>query len=115
MNETVRVPDYLASCLRFFRHESCGNCNPCRNGTQALCDIADRLKQGKGYPGDVALMEELVMSIKTMAFCPLGQSPAAPVMSALRYFRGEVEAGIDKGLVRPHPAHTDLALVGFAQ
>lgn len=115
MNETVRVADYLESCLRFFRHESCGNCNPCRNGTQALCDIAARLKQGKGYPGDVALMEELVMSLKTMAFCPLGQSPAAPVMSALRYFRSEIEACVDRTRVRPHPAHTDLALVGFAE
>jgi NADH:ubiquinone oxidoreductase subunit F (NADH-binding) len=114
MNETVRVADYLASCLRFFRHESCGNCNPCRNGTQVLCDIAERLKQGKGYPGDVALMEELAMSIRATAFCPLGQSPASPITSALRYFRPEIEACIDKSLVRPQPVHTTVDLVGFA-
>ena len=111
LNETVGICDYLDACLRFFRHESCGNCNPCRNGLQALGSIAARLKQGKGYAGDVNLMEELVMSLKITAFCPLGQSPAGPVMSALRYFRPEVEAGIDKTLVRPRPAHCDLALV----
>jgi NADH:ubiquinone oxidoreductase subunit F (NADH-binding) len=101
--------------MRFFQHESCGNCNPCRNGLQALCGITARLKQGKGYAGDVNLMEELVMSLKTSAFCPLGQSPAGPVMSALRYFRAEVEAGIDKTLVRPRPAHSDFDLVELGE
>lgn len=115
LNDTVGVCDYLDACLRFFRHESCGNCNPCRNGLQVLCQISGRLKAGRGYPGDVALMEELVMSLKGMAFCPLGQSPAGPVMSALRYFRPEVEAGIDRSLVRPRPAHCDLELVEFTE
>lgn len=111
MNETVEVNAFLHSCLRFFRHESCGNCNPCRNGLQALADIAGRLKAGQGYPGDVNLMEELVMSLKTMAYCPLGQSPAGPVMSALRYFRPEVEKGIDPSRQRPEPGHTQIDLV----
>ncbi len=111
MNETVKLPAFLNACMRFFEHESCGKCNPCRNGTRALLEITGRLKEGKGYAGDVNLLEELVMSLKSMAFCPLGQSPAGPVMSALRYFRAEVEAGIDKRLVRPRPGHTDLELV----
>ena len=55
------------------------------------------------------------MSLKTMAFCPLGQSPAGPVMSALRYFRAEVEAAVDKSLIRPRPAHCDLDLVELGQ
>ena len=111
MNETVGVSDFLDSCMRFFRHESCGNCNPCRNGLKALTEITGRLKAGQGYAGDVNLMEELVMSLRTMAYCPLGQSPAGPVMSALRYFRAEVEAGIDLSLVRPTAGHTLLDLV----
>jgi NADH:ubiquinone oxidoreductase subunit F (NADH-binding) len=115
MNESVGVADYLDACMRFFKHESCGNCNPCRNGVQTLCGITGRLKQRQGYPGDVQLMEELVMSLKTMAFCPLGQSLAAPVMSALRYFRAEVEAGVDKTLVRPRPAHCDLDLIELGE
>ena len=111
MNETVGVSDFLDACMRFFRHESCGNCNPCRNGLKALTDITGRLKAGKGYPGDVNLIEELVMALKTMAYCPLGQSPAGPAMSALRYFRAEVEAGIDPATQRPTPAHNQLDLV----
>jgi len=114
MNETVGVNAFLDSCMRFFRHESCGNCNPCRNGIKALTDITGRLKAGEGYPGDVNLAEELVMSLKTMAYCPLGQSPAGPIMSALRYFRAEVEGGIDPSRQRPTPAHTQLDLVELA-
>jgi len=111
MNETVSVNAFLDSCMRFFRHESCGNCNPCRNGTKALTDITGRLKAGQGYSGDIQLMEELVMSLKSMAYCPLGQSLAGPTMSAIRYFREEVEAGIDPALVRPEAAHIQLDLV----
>jgi len=51
------------------------------------------------------------MALKTMAYCPLGQSPAGPAMSALRYFRAEVEAGIDPATQRPTPAHNQLDLV----
>ena len=54
------------------------------------------------------------MSLKSVAFCPLGQSPAGPVMSALRYFRDEMEAAVDKTRVRPKPGHTDLQLVELA-
>lgn len=111
MNESVGVNDFLHACMKFFQHESCGNCNPCRNGLKILTDITARLKEGFGYPGDIALMEELCMTLKSAAFCPLGQSPAGPIMSALRYFRPEMERGIDKGLERPRNTHvrTELA------
>lgn len=115
MDDRVGVADYLDACMRFFRHESCGSCNPCRNGVQVLCAITGRLKQRQGYPGDVNLLEELVMSLRSMALCPLGQSPASPIMSALRYFRAEVEASVDKTLIRPRPAHCDLELVELGE
>jgi len=106
MNESIGVCDFLHACIKFFAHESCGNCNPCRNGLAVLLELTARLKKGKGYPGDVELMEELVMGMKSIAFCPLGQSPAAPVLSALRYFRDEVRKGVDPTAIRPNPEHT---------
>ncbi len=111
MNETVETPDFLDSCMKFFVHESCGNCNPCRNGLKVLKDITQRMKVNKAYPGDIELMEEVCMTLKSAAFCPLGQSPAAPLMSALRYFRAELEATIDKKLERPRNQHVRLELV----
>ncbi len=114
MNATIGVCDFLHACITFFAHESCGNCNPCRNGMAVLLDLTARLKAGKGYPGDVELMEELVMEMKSISFCPLGQSPAAPVLSALRYFRDEVRAGIDPDAIRPKPEHTLRTLMKLA-
>jgi NADH:ubiquinone oxidoreductase subunit F (NADH-binding)/(2Fe-2S) ferredoxin len=111
MNETVRTPDFLDSCMKFFVHESCGNCNPCRNGLKVLKDITARMKNEKAYAGDIELMEEVCMTLKSAAFCPLGQSPAAPLMSALRYFRSELESTIDKSLERPRNQHVRLDLV----
>ena len=97
----MNVRAFLCACLRFFVHESCGNCNPCRNGLTALLEIATRLKARQGYAGDIEIMETLAMTLKSAAICPLGQSPASPIMSALRYFREEIEAGIDTQAVRP--------------
>lgn len=95
LNETINIRNFLDACMRFFLHETCGNCNPCRNGIKILKDITARLRDGKGYPDDIEALEEVSMMLKASAFCPLGQSPAGPIMSALRYFRPEIEAGID--------------------
>ncbi len=111
MNESVSVCDFLHACMKFFAHESCGKCNPCRNGMAMLLDLSARLKAGRGYPGDVDILEELALGLKSIAFCPLGQSPAAPIQSALRYFRDEVNAGIDPGSMRPQPDRTARELV----
>ncbi len=114
MNDTVDVADFLNSCMRFFLHESCGNCNPCRNGLRMLFDITGRLKNGKGYDDDIEALEELSLMLKISAFCPLGQSPSAPIMSALRYFRDEMESKIDKTQSKPKPKRTKREIMAFS-
>ena len=113
MNQSIDVNAFLWACMRFFAHESCGNCNPCRNGLAILLETLARLKEKKGYPGDLAIIEEVSMGLKAAAFCPLGQSPAQPIMSALRYFRPELEAAIDQASARPDPHHTSQQLLQF--
>lgn len=110
MNDTVSVADFLNACIRFFRHESCGRCNPCRNGMERLFHITERLKRRRGQPGDLAALEELALMMKLSAFCPLGQSPALSIMSALRYFRDELEAcvGPESAPIRPNRTHRKL-------
>jgi len=103
MNESVGVREFLRACLQFFYHESCGRCNPCRNGMRVMLDAAGRLCEGRGYPDDPALLQEVALALRSSAFCPLGQSPAAPILSAWRYFRGEITAGVDPKAVRPPP------------
>lgn len=101
MNESVNVRGFLHACLKFFYHESCGRCNPCRNGMRILLDITSRLKAGKAYFDDPDLLQEVALTLKSSAFCPLGQSAAAPVMSAWRYFKDDILAGVDKQAIRP--------------
>lgn len=101
MNESVGLPDFLACCLRFFRHESCGHCTPCRIGCRRLHESFVRLARGRGYEDELATIAGLAAGLKETAFCPMGQSVAAPIESALRYFRPELEAGVEPGRKRP--------------
>lgn len=111
VNDTVDIRDFLHSCIKFFAHESCGNCNPCRNGLKIIKDITARLKDGKAYEEDIDGMDEISMILKSAAFCPLGQSPAGPIMSAMRYFKDEIRKGIDVNAVKPEIRHTQRELV----
>lgn len=115
MNPSVDIKDFLHVCLRFFTHESCGNCNPCRNGLHMLGQITERLRKGEAYAGDIEALEEVSTILKQSAFCPLGQSPAAPIMSALRYFREEIETGVNPALRRPRAAHTGRKLATLSE
>ncbi|HBC85566.1 MAG TPA: NADH-quinone oxidoreductase subunit NuoF [Lentisphaeria bacterium] len=114
VNDSVDIKDFLYSCMKFFVHESCGNCNPCRNGLKIIKDITQRLKEKKGYEDDIDGMEEISMILKSSAFCPLGQSPAEPIMSALRYFKEEIKQGIDSKAVKPTIRHTQRDLITLA-
>lgn len=91
MAEGDPVYDILHNCLRFFRHESCGKCVPCRVGTTQLVKQADQLKTANG--DREKLLEQMVRESQIMAgtsLCPLGQSPILPLESAARYFSKEL-------------------------
>jgi NADH:ubiquinone oxidoreductase subunit F (NADH-binding) len=90
------VYDILHNCLRFFRHESCGKCVPCRVGTSLLVKKADELRNG--HPNKAQLLKEMIRESELMAatsLCPLGQSPVLPLKSAARYFQNELSSIID--------------------
>jgi NADH-quinone oxidoreductase subunit F len=93
-NETVDIRQVLLGLARFFEHESCGQCLPCRVGTVQIYKILDRLSRGEGKPGDLDKLEELCHVVKTTSLCGLGQSAPNSVLSGLRYFRPELEASI---------------------
>ena len=85
------VIDILHNCLRFFKHESCGKCVPCRVGTSILVKKADELKNG--HPNKPRLLQEMLAEADMMAktsLCPLGQSPILPLKSAINYFEKEL-------------------------
>lgn len=94
MDESVCVVDFIRSVAKFFAHESCGQCTPCREGTPRLLETITRICQGQGKEGDLEFLERLAATMIDASFCPLGQTAPGPLLSALKNFRPEFEAHI---------------------
>jgi NADH-quinone oxidoreductase subunit F len=89
MNEDTSIVDMLFSIAKFFAHESCGQCAPCRIGTQQILQIIYRIRQGEGRHGDPETMLQLAETMFKSSLCPLGQSLIMPIKSALGNFYEE--------------------------
>ena len=73
----------------FYRHESCGKCIPCREGTDWLCKILARIEAGEGREADLDLLLDICDNIAGKSFCPLGDAALGPVQSSIKHFREE--------------------------
>lgn len=93
-DETTSVVRTIRMWTEFYQHESCGKCTPCREGTYWMKQIMFRLERGEGRPGDLELLDDVAGNILGRSFCALGDAAATPVMSALKLFREEFEAGM---------------------
>ena len=96
LDETRNVVDILAEIAKFFRHESCGKCTPCREGTMRVAELLDKLSAGEGTREDVDLIKTLSGYMQKTCFCPLGQSATTAFMSALRLFPEDFDAKLKK-------------------
>jgi NADH-quinone oxidoreductase subunit F len=76
---------------RFYAHESCGQCSPCREGTSWMEKVLNRLEHGQGNMRDIDLLAEINKKIEGNTICPLGDAAAWPVAAAIRHFRDEFE------------------------
>jgi NADH-quinone oxidoreductase subunit F len=91
LDETDCMVDVACYFTDFARRESCGTCGPCRVGTRRMHEILARLCVGTAKPVDLDLLEELASAVKEGSLCGLGRTAPNPVLSTLRYFRGEYE------------------------
>jgi NADH-quinone oxidoreductase subunit F len=91
MDESTSIVKNLFTFARFYRHESCGQCSPCREGTAWMEKILHRLIEGKGSMEDIDLLWDIQRKIEGNTICPLGDAAAWPVASAIRHFRHEFE------------------------
>jgi len=89
MNETVSIVDFIKCCMKFFVHESCGKCTPCREGTRHIYEILDRISSGKGKIEDIEILKLLGENMKDTSFCPLGQSAPNSLLNSLSLFPEE--------------------------
>lgn len=95
MDEDTCMVEISRFFLDFSQTESCGKCTPCREGCTRMLEILERIVEGHGKEGDIELLESMAKSIKDSSLCGLGQSAPNPVLSTLRYFRGEYVAHIE--------------------
>ncbi|MBK8465198.1 MAG: NADH-quinone oxidoreductase subunit NuoF [Chloracidobacterium sp.] len=89
MDETVDIMDSTKNLTEFYKHESCGWCTPCREGTDWLVKIFNRISIGEGRPEDAQLMLDICDNIEGKSFCPLGDAAAWPIQSAIKQFPGD--------------------------
>jgi NADH-quinone oxidoreductase subunit F len=89
LDETVCMVRAAARMLEFFRHESCGKCTPCREGTNWLHKILLRLEDGRGSEADLELMLSLSGEISGKVLCALGDFATSPVTSTVKHFRDD--------------------------
>ena len=80
---------------RFYHHESCGQCSPCREGTGWMENVLHRIEYGHGRPKDIDLLDSVAKKIEGTTICPLGDAAAWPVNSAILHFRNEFEFHIE--------------------
>jgi len=92
MDETTDMVKVCARIMKFYAHESCGQCTPCREGTGWLARISGRLAEGRAKKGDVALLASIAHGIAGNTICPLGEAAAWPMLGFLTKFRSEFEA-----------------------
>ena len=91
MDETACMVKAAERMIKFFEHESCGKCSPCREGTYWLSQIMERIEQGKGENGDVDLLLDICDNIYAKTLCPMGDGATVPIVSSIKNFRDEYE------------------------
>ncbi|MBC6988061.1 NADH-quinone oxidoreductase subunit NuoF [Hymenobacter sp. BT491] len=91
MDETTCIVRNTWNFSRFYHHESCGQCSPCREGTGWLEKVLHRLEFGHGHMQDIDLLVSVAKQIEGNTICPLGEAAAWPVAAAVRHFRDEFE------------------------
>jgi NADH-quinone oxidoreductase subunit F len=92
-DETVSVVRAITGWLDFYKHESCGKCTPCREGTWWIDQLLHSLQAGTGKTEDLKQLEELCAQILGRSFCALGDAAATPYPAAMKYFANEFEDG----------------------
>ena len=88
-DETTCVVRAVLRWVEFYKHESCGKCTPCREGTWWMVQMLKDLENGKGTEADLDKLLDLCDNIAGRSFCALADGAVSPVISSLKYFRSE--------------------------
>jgi len=99
IDDSVSMVEVCRNLMRFYKHESCGQCTPCREGSGWLVDVLDSLCEGRGKPSDVDLLVEIANNMMGNTICAFADGTAMPMLGLIRQFREEfVEAAKNGGV-----------------
>ncbi|MEA4909934.1 MAG: NADH-quinone oxidoreductase subunit NuoF [Anaerolineaceae bacterium] len=94
LDETVNMAWLVGKTVNFFKHESCGKCTPCREGTYWMDHITRRVMRGAGTPADIELLDKVAHQIQGKCLCALGEFSTMAVVSSIKQFRPDFEAQV---------------------
>lgn len=106
MNKQTDIIDAIHRLSKFYKHESCGQCTPCREGTGWLVELLGRIKDGNADFAEIDMLEELTRQIEGHTICGLGDAAAWPVQGLIKNFRNEMEDRIDSYKAEHPELHT---------
>jgi NADH-quinone oxidoreductase subunit F len=95
VDDSVPIIDVALKTAKFYRHESCGKCTPCREGTNWTVKMLERIEDGTGTPMDLDIMSSVCDQIMGNCLCVLGDAMAMPIASMIKHFREEFEAHME--------------------
>ncbi|MFM8320913.1 MAG: NADH-quinone oxidoreductase subunit NuoF [Chloroflexota bacterium] len=104
IDDAVSIPWLIEKTTHFFRHESCGKCTPCREGTFWMSHLTERIAEGKALPADVDLLYDVASQIKGKCLCALGEFSIEAVLSGIERFRSDFDVAV--GSVKAHEAES---------
>ncbi|MBK5111856.1 MAG: hypothetical protein JJE10_10965, partial [Thermoleophilia bacterium] len=102
-DDSVSIPHMALRTARFYHHESCGKCSPCREGTNWTVKMLERVVRGEATPMDLDIISSVQQNIIGHCLCVLGDSMAMPVSAMVKKFRDEFEQVIAAGAIQGFP------------
>ena len=109
MDRSTDIIRAIARISYFYKHESCGQCTPCREGTGWLWRVMNRMAEGRAQKREIDALLEVTTQLEGHSICALGDAAAWPVQGLIRHFRPEIEKRIDTYMANPHPEPIRIA------
>jgi NADH-quinone oxidoreductase subunit F len=103
MDKSTDMIKAIARLAYFYKHESCGQCTPCREGTGWMWRVLTRMVEGRAEKREIDMLLDVSKQIEGHTICALGDAAAWPVQGLITHFRHEIEARIDEFSARPDP------------
>ena len=95
MDKSTDVVKAIARLSQFYKHESCGQCTPCREGTGWMWRVMERLVEGRADKAEIDMLLDVTYQVEGHTICALGDAAAWPIQGLIRHFRDDIEARID--------------------